>query len=364
MEVNIYKNYLKFEFNSTYDINQLPIYYNNKNGTSIIGAIKYKQLTNYKNNENFFKFFIEFTVEPEIVYLIIKELTNHTCISELYEKCNNILYINNYSNKIYEYIEKIILFDIFDTIKFGKHVSSIKNDFTKLKRTKNIKYLGNYSDNINMLPNDLDVIKYNYNYNKINILKKTDGTKKVILNEYNNKIQHSITHIYGYNKILLIDNQKIKYNLCEIEPDNILVITKNNYIDWTNLPWSIKKISLYDEFNETLEYLPNTIECIEFNGIINSNLYNLPSSISYVIFNDYDWNNFCEKINELNNNIELIYLDTCIKNIIEEPKIYLRLPEKLKSITINMSNSNFNYIIKIIEEYKEINNLNFNIIIK
>lgn len=359
MNINVYKNGISFEFKTTYEKDQLPIYYNNKDGTCIMGNIKYDQITNYSNNENLFELFIDYNVDIEIFNLIIKGLTYHTCICDLFINNQNELCIFKYSNNIHKYIEKILSFDIIDIVKFGDKISAIKNDFTKSHKIKIIEYLGNYSYNIDMLPDNLDLIKYKYNSAKVNIVKKTKNTKKVIMKDNKSYITHNIKNIVGYDKILLVNNNKIKFNLCEINPDCILLWSPNDCVDLTNLPWSVKKISLYDDFSANLDFLPDTLNCIEFCGKINSSLWNLPSSINLVIFDCFDWENFCDKITELN--VEHIILNNYNSNDINENIVSLTFPKKLKLLEINSSNykNNLNNLTKIIQYNKEKNNLNF-----
>jgi hypothetical protein len=233
MDINVCESHIMITFKTTYEKSELVIY--DESNNQIVG-ITYYQLTNYVDNENEYEIYIDYKVEPNVIHFILKKLTYHTCICDLYINGNNLLHINCNSKRVYPYIEKIIAFDVFDILDFGKQYNSTKINFSKLKKVKHVKFLGKFI-NMNIIPKKINCLEYKVNTNKYQIIKKTQKTQRVMLKTSNG--YYKIDDVVGFNNILFVDNEETQFNLSEIKPDCIVVYNKNNCIDWTNLPNSI-----------------------------------------------------------------------------------------------------------------------------
>lgn len=362
MDIYVYKSHIMITFKTTYEKSELVIYDDTNNK---ISGITYYQLTNYVDNENEYKIYIDYTVEPNVIHFMLKKLTYHTCICDLYSNGNNTLYINCNSKIVYPFIKKIIAFNIFDILEFGKCYNSTKIYFSKLKNVKHVEFLGKFI-NFCIIPKKLNCLEYKVNTDKYQIIKNTQKTQCIFLKTKTSNGYYKIDDVVGFNKILFVSNKETQFNLSEIKPDCIVVYNKNNCIDWTNLPNSIRKIVLYNNFDETLDYLPDTINEIVFAGNVNSSLLNLPSSTKSIKFKKIGWEKFCEKVSELPDFVKLIYLGISNNDYTIQNE-YFKLPEKLKSIDIVLQNyyTNYNEFVKnIFDKYKVEHNVGFNLSVK
>jgi hypothetical protein len=357
MNVWVSKSFIKIEFESKCEKSDLIMY--DENDNKISGVTCYK-MTNYENIENRYNIYIEYKVDTNVVYSMLEKSMHHNYIGELYT--NNKLHINCNLKYVNPYIEKLIEFDIFDILEFGKTYTTTKIDYSKLKKVKRVEYWGKYL-NTRIIPNELDTFKYKANFDKCQIIKKTKGTKCVILCNnilYDNKF-YKIFDADKSNKILFVSDEKTQLNLSELEPDCIEVYNKNNYVDWTNLPNSVKKLVLCDGFDKTLNYLPNILNEMVFYHNVISSLSDLPSSLNTIKMRDVEWKKFYEKSKELPEFVESIHLSTSNNNYTNDE--YLKLPQKLKSIYISSESlANREKIEKdIFDKCKEKYNANFNV---
>jgi hypothetical protein len=128
----------------------------------------------------------------------------------------------------------------------------------------------------------------------------------------------------------------------------------------------ICQIVLYYDFDETLYYLPDTINEIVFVGNINSSLSNLPSSAKSIQFKQIGWEKFCKKVSELPDFVKLIYLGISDNDFTKQYEDF-KLPEKLKSIDIVLRNHYTKYdefVKNIFDKYKVEHNIVFNLSVK
>jgi hypothetical protein len=302
----------------------------------------YKIVIDYKNL-NLVPYIIK-DIEP---YLIIKP----TILQISKDKCETFL-------------NELSKFNCFECIIIGKKISAKK--YYNLKNMLGVKYViyrGLCNENMSYLPNNIDTIKIYINYKVTKLFSLPIGIKKIIIEEKfsHKKYIFNLENIKGIKKILYIKDHNEILNLDKFEYQYLAYLTDNDSIDFTNLPLSIKILNLYSGFNKNLEYLPNDLEKIIFDGDFNSNLSNLPSSVKEIHFNNTTY----DKINELPCFIEKIYVN--FNELQDELISLMKLPIKLKILNINKNTLFSNYFVKRIMDNKTdlkinlIENTNYNV---
>lgn len=251
---------------------------------------------------------------------------------------SSILLISN--NKCEELIFELTKLDYWKYIIFGKKFSTHKyNCISSMVGVKYVIYNGLWIENLENLPSNLEMIYIKIKFHKNLILNIPNKLKKILIKEKkkSQKYLFDFNELENIKKICIINNF-LQIDLNKKKFEYLAYMCKNSYVNFTNLPSSIKALYLFDGFNLTLDYLPNTIVDIIFEGKICSNLSNLPSSIKNVKFNKMtDFNIY--KINQLPDFIESLWLD-CFGTQVQTNLI--KLPLKIKKLYINTTNSYYN----------------------
>lgn len=228
-----------------------------------------------------------------------------------------LLKIHN-NNKYQQVINVLSKLDYFECIIFNKKFNTC--NYHELKNMIGVKYViykNMWNENLAELPPNLNLVKINIKQNTSKLYTIPHGIENISIYENYNKIcKHTITNLNNLNNlnkicnILLINDETTsitKYNKNNFE--YLCCLVKNDFIDFNNLPNCIEILELWNNFDKSLDYLPNTITRIIFNGDIMTKLYNLPSSIKEIYFNDIKSAEIFKKIIELPNFIETIYFN-------------------------------------------------------
>jgi len=322
------KKYIEYIFSTNLSKYKLPIWhleYQNftcyllsKSPRIYSTSFEYKIVFDYK---------VSNTV-PCILLNIKKILTVHQSILQISNNgCENL--INELSNTC-----------CFDCIIFSKNFSTSK--YIEIKNMIGVKYViykGLWNENIINLPNNLEILVLNVKKNIVKLFNIPEGTRKIIFNKCK-KEQHIINleDMKGeIKKILYVDkhnlfNMRNSLNLHELEYECLVCLKNNNCIDFTNLPTCIKLLYLQN-FDDTLDYLPSSIEKIIFNFQCYSDMLNLPPSIKTIHLN-----NVC-LIKDLPDFVEILYIDF-FRGDVAQDMTSIKFPQKTKIINVIYENDN------------------------
>jgi hypothetical protein len=342
--------YIEFEFNIELEKHKLPII---SNYSKLEHYTIDRYYCNYKYDIKCFKMKEKYdrtkfrykivSSNLDIIQIIneIKPYLNEPITLIINKNCQSILML------------KLIELDCFPNIIFGKQFDIKNYNFTSMKNTLNIICTKCNNLDLSNLPKNLNILRIQVGWRELKLIEIPSNTKKLFISNSidSNKYLLNMEGVNVVNKILFVDNFNEIVNGCNYE--FLMFNINNSHIDFTNLPFTLKILYLYDGFNKCLDYLPDSIEKIIFDGAINSNLSNLPSSVKSIEFRFLSPNQI-DKLKELPDSIEIIYLmnDALIKL---EPIKYL--PKKLCLVKIERISRP--HIIRAIENYKRENNLNF-----
>lgn len=323
---------------------------------------------------------------------IIIDIKNYSFLIDIINKLfliiNNNFDTHNINFKIY-YLNKNLLNIIIQLnkfinithINFGKK-TNINSYFLQMKNLSGVKEISIVSrkySNLTFLPDNLEKLNLSSNkifkiYNIPKYLKKISfGFKRFSSTSINidlsnmliNKILFINSDIINYNDDLIYD--KIDYDevfncdcLCYSGSNDITNINLTNLSDkiklvyvCTSLNFSIQNKDI--EINNLLENLPNSVIKIIFDGTIDYNLSNLPSSVKKIDFlrPRFDYSKiFNQMINQIPDFVEEIYIDNITYPKNKDDILIDKLPKKLKKIIINKKNE---YLCKVIHQYNKLN---------
>lgn len=263
-------------------------------------------------------------------------------------KCLIDLKINNSELKNINLIQKIVNLDYYSHIYFEKKFVSDKIDFKRLIKCDKVIYKNSYYKNSLNLPERLDTVLLYYEDKKNLIFNIPSGLRNIYVKKY------SFEHLF-FNfddvviKKLFVVNAKLDIKNTEIFHDYDLLIIKKNipntkFIDFNNLPYSLKILHIYDKINQEILSLPNSIEELKINYHDKNLLENLPSTLKKI---HLDYN-----IYQINVNILSMLPDSLEEIIINDVslpdhiKIFeLKLPSGLKKLIIKAQSRNFDFIL-------------------
>ncbi len=165
-----------------------------------------------------------------------------------------------------------------------------------------------WTENIEYLPHDLISLEFKSNSNEIKFFKISYGVENVIISNKVGGVKYSInlSNLANPQKILFVNSDKKIFNTDLFECDVLVLERQNDSINLTNLPNCIQMIKLYDGFADSLDWLPNSITKIVFDGDINSYIGNIPSSVKNVYFNQPNVD--LTKLSELPESVKHFYL--------------------------------------------------------
>ena len=366
------KNITSINYYSTYNIigNSLNITYFTIDDT-FSGKILLFDLTNHIYIKfdnliqgNSFKSIINVDNTIDTNKYILKKNLNSNSIYEYYfvNTNNNTILLKNitlYTNNIYE-----ILLDTSidnDDVKFSNSFindntlfGNIPDEHNYFKNIAEFSFITKKLNNNNTISYIINLNNYNYKsktlyiynklikniYSKINILSHYNRlnniyiTSKYPFNLNKSIYTNNISYIKNYNTYVLIFKyiELGDYFDFHFQNNKINIITnlfnKNNYIDYNTIfdnnfrikfekTQSIYNINLYDDYNNIINYLSNTILYKNINYTFVNN------HISNYTLNNTIYNNLYLKINNSNNSYNFdFYTDSQFKNKVNNLILY------------------------------------------
>lgn len=365
-------SYIEFEFNIGLEKHELPIV-SNYDKCEHYGVVRYyhdkcehysvtRYYCNYKYDIKCFKMKENYD-RTKFRYKIVSSYLNKLgkcnldiiqIINEIKPHLDNPITLVINKNNQPALIFKLMNLYCFQNIIFGKQFDMKIYNFVGIKNLSNV--ICSKCNNLSNLPENLNILRIQVGWKESKLFEIPFNTKKLFIsNSKDLKYSLDMEGIKGVKKILFVNNFNEIVNLHTIEYDCLMFNVSNSHIDFTNLPLTLKIIYLQNQFNKCLDYLPSSIEKIIFAGSVYSNLTNLPSSVKSIEFR-FLLSNQIDKLKELPDSIETIYL-MCYALKQLEPIKYL--PKKLCLVKIERVTSS--HIIRVIENYKKENNLNFDI---
>lgn len=347
-----------------------------------------------------YKFNINTQVELQLTSQVIKTLSKSYIVKkQASQQCSlHIKYSNPNVNKIIDIIketiehidgkkikkleintsdhndllEKLIQLDCFDTIELKKRYLGMCS-FKEMKNVLLIKYSNHFYSNLKLLPDTLQILNIDVKKNSNVFLELPKNLKCIEYSAPNGQTEHIELEYLNMNTILFVNsNEQIPIsNLTKAE--YIILNVNNKFIDWYNLPTSIKAINWSKSFGKLetkhVDWLPDSIEELIVKCDYDINMFsNLPSSVKKIKVE------FCNidilKILEiLPNNIECVELDfnAIILMFIDFEFTYKinNFPNKLKQVTIITPNGQNDIATKTLNILNEqANKHNFNLTLK
>lgn len=266
------------------------------------------------------------------------------------------LKINNYESKNINLIQKIINLDYFSCIYFEKNFISNKINFQNLKRCNVVVYKNNYYNNSLNLPKNLEKVLL-YNKDNINfIFDIPSGLKKICFNTYTSDCFNIYTSDYLLYKFDNIIVKKLFFVNTTIDIKNtpifhdydFLIIQKidsnKKFIDFNNLPYSLKILHIHDKINQEILSLPNSLEELKINYFDKNLLENLPSTLKIIHLDFGIGVNDIDIFYLLPNSLEEIILNYV--SLTDHTKIFdIKLPFGIKKISIQTQSIIFDFIL-------------------
>jgi hypothetical protein len=303
--------------------------------------LTFYEYKNFKSKSTFDKF--DLSVNPNNIYSVplldkhynpvINPDSNIKHIDKVFVKLPvGLTYLDlTYSYKL-NLISEYAMHDLLDT-----------NSFVKKEKIKQILPLDN-------LPPNIKVLKFPANYNMIQIDKIPQGVVKLWLsNPFNSSIDKLLNCNFGTNK------PKPPTKLTH------LVFGREFNQGVNYLPDTVTHLFFGEFFNKSVDNLPNSLVFVKFSNSFNKTVDNLPASITSIEFGK----NFSQSINKLPHTVETIkfahgYIDC---KIVPYNIPIKKLPSNLKKIFLKNYNnsydreendriySNFKELIQYIEYY-------------
>jgi hypothetical protein len=311
-------------------------------------------------------------------YKIVTNTNDYLILQDICKILSSIIFPTNtnFDINVY-YLNKniinivIMLINMFSVkfVLFGKQISNI--NFPCLKKLSNVEklnlqFVSRRNNNLNYLPDNLESITLFVNQPvTIFHMQNLVGLKKLIISSKYNKYEMNISNISGINNLLFINSNNIVYNNknnnkydCEYiiitgtNPFNDIVL---NYISLHvkvihiilsdsnryNLDYNVFLENKSNEINILLGNLPNSVEKIIFDGIVNFNLCDLPSSVKTIVFNNSKIINM-ETFNQIPDFVEYIYIKNLNKSYYndhtKENILINKIPKMLKKIVMDKEN--------------------------
>jgi hypothetical protein len=278
------------------------------------------------------------------------------CIKNIFDnlknKLNIELKINNSILIVTKLIQKIVDLDYFSYIYFEREFYSNKIDFRGLQKCLRIIYKNSFYENSLLLPTNLESITLDLNckYDKNVIFNIPNGLKEIFTTKYNhvnflsNIINIKIKKLIIINGIIDIKNTTTFYH-----DYDFLIIKKFcsqniKYIDFNNLPYTLKILHIHDKINQEIIALPNSIVELKINYYDKNLLENLPCTLTKIYL---DFSIGIENINFfsfLSNSLEEIIINNII--LPNHVKLFnIKLPIGLKKLSIIRQSRNFDFIL-------------------
>ena len=337
------KNYIEYIFNTNLSKSNLPIWksdYWNEYNSSNLKCFKLTQSPSVdtKSYQNKINYYYKIVIDYKVSYLISSILND---IKHHLIKKSTILQISN--NKCVNIIKVLAQLDYFECLIFSKNFCTSK--YFELKNMHTVRYViykGLYNTNMNDLSSNIDILSVAIKNNTNNLFSVPNGIKKILIKNKRNKHLLHLENLKDIKNILLINHSKCIQNYSNLEFQYLAYLdNKNSFIDFTNLPNCVRILELCDNFDKTLDYLPNSIEKIIFNRTINTNLSNIPSSVKEISINKLSLNNI-RSINELPEFIQILniefncnFIDHNFNNNIHILEQLVNLPSKMNILNVN-----------------------------
>jgi len=363
-ELPIYDRWSICKFVKKYDFSCYKLY-ENKKINSFASEYVYKIIIGYEYYH--------------LITQIFTELEPH-----MHSKYKNkwILQINN-CNNFSQIIEQTVGLIPFTDIIFGKQFTGnlANTSISDIKNIRTILFKSNWSGNLKnfkYLPENINRLEFVCSdYRSIEFFSIPPGIKKIQIINKKEAIKYPVdlTGLTNPSEILFINSDKKIINFHLLKYDVILIERANKSVNLTNLPDTIQMIKLYDGFGtpedmfdnypsqptNSLDYLPDSIVKIVFDGKFYTDLSNIPSSVKTISFTiKYNFFDF-DVFTKLPDSIQIIHL--IIKISFKSKLDIVKLPNKLEKIIFDTDRNyydkkilkkEYSELIKSIEKYKEL----------
>lgn len=289
-----------------------------------------------------------------------------TCIKDILDNLKYKFFINLRINnsllKNFKFIQKIVNLDYFSYIYFEKNFISNKINFRGLKNCIKVIYKNSYYENSCNLPEVLESVVLHNNTNNNIIFYIPNELKKILIKGY--KVENLIAELINIKlkKLVIINSEiNIKNTPNFLHDYDFLIINKyissnNKYIDFNNLPYTLKILHLQDKITLSMQLLPNSIEQLKIKYFDKNLLENLPCMLKKIQL-DYVINDYSHLFSFLPNSLEEIIINNI--TIQDHSKIInFKLPSRLKRLYFQSQLINFDFILL---KYLTENNIKYTI---
>ena len=264
-------------------------------------------------------------------------------------------------------IQKIVDLDYFSYIYFSNDYVSNKINFKNLIECITVIYNNNYYENSCNLPEKLESIIINYNDKKNIIFDIPNELKKIFIKKNQSEFLNFYFTNTNIKKIIVINNEiNIKNTPKFLHDYDFLIIKKffssnTKYIDFNNLPYTLKILHIYDKIGQSIQPLPNSIEQLKINYYDKNLLENLPCTIKKIHLDFTISEDNIDLFSFLPNSLEeIIIRNGVLKNFTKT--INIKLPSRLKILSIQshyLDGRNFDFsLVKYLIE----NNIKYTIL--
>ncbi len=359
------KNYIEYTFNTYLSKSNLPIWKSEYKAhfNFDLKCFKINQypshnasLNQYEIREYSYKIVIPY-VNSNLVLPIINDIIPHLFFQSI------VLQISN--NNCIDLINQLSELHCWECIIFSKNFSTHKyHQIKNMQQVKYVIYKGLWNENLTDLPSNIDILSIVVKNHDNKFISIPHGVKKILIEEKNkaNRYFVDLENLEGIKNILFVSGSNFIPNYSNLNFEYLIYNHQNNFIDFTNIPSCVKILKIgCGIFNETLDYLPNSVEEIIFNSIINASLSNIPSSVNKVSIRVDETS--CEnikRINELPDSVEILNLTFyAYKNY--EYEVFanfafahlINLPKKIKVLNKNTSK----FLIEIKNFFEKVNKI-------
>lgn len=286
------------------------------------------------------------------------------CIKDIFDnlekKYQISLQINNSKLVDIIIIQQIVNLDYFTDICFEKEFNSKYIDFRNLKNCKEIVYKSNFYQNSFLLPENLDKITLVFNSTNSKLKKNIvygipNGLKKLFTKmSGSGSIKCLFDNTSNTNtnikKLFMINTTISNKSQLEIFHDyDFLIVYKFiesnvKYVDFNNLPYTLKILHIHDKINQDILALPDSLEELKISYYDKNLLENLPCTLKKINLDFSIGMVNIKLLLFLPNSIEELTINNI--SIPNHTKMFdLKLPLNLKILNIPALSSNFEFML-------------------
>lgn len=361
--------HIEFIFTCRIKKNDLPLYhkqYNKESITEMFGmyyCMRYYVRANVIN-ETTYCTQVPYSYYKFILY-VMKELICKGC----FVNYKIILKIGNYGVMNEASVENFLLelaeLNCIWAIIFNKECHMLYCDLRNFVGIQHIRYNGAWIKNMHFLPSNTKLVEFKAKPNVSKLIDVVSGTENLLIHKEKTGdiLKINLSHVSKIETILLVNSRHMSERLQKLSYEGIILnCYPNTFINIRNLP-HIKFLWIYFEFYATLDYLPNSLEKIAFEGNVKSSLCNIPSSVKTLCFGNFTMSENFQKLSELPDFVEILQYNGSLYGTSEiNPKHIDKLPHSLKRVEIYNYHSKDRLIAKF-DNYKQKFGANFDIVL-